>query len=48
MNYGKKKIKVVYSSTNEKELKDVVLALIRTHENKRLYDKKLNGSQVAI
>ncbi len=48
MRNDKRKIKVVYSSTNEKELKDVVLALIRTHENRYLYDKKLNDSQVAI
>lgn len=30
-------VKVIYSSTNEKELKDVVSALISTHE------KKYNG-----
>ena len=34
MERGRKKIKVIYSSTNEKELKDVVYSLIKTHERK--------------
>ncbi len=48
MNYSEKKIKVVYSSTNEKDLKDVVLSLIRTHENKCWYDKKMNNRQAVV
>ncbi len=31
---GRKKIKVIYSSTSEKDLKDVVYSLIKTHERK--------------
>ncbi len=48
MDYSEKKIKVVYSSTNEKDLKDVVLSLIRTHENKCWYDKKMNDRQAVV
>jgi len=48
MSHDKRKIKLVYSSSNEKEQKDVVLALIMTHENKRLYDKKMKDGQIAI
>ena len=29
---GKKNIKVIYTSTNEKELKDVISALISVHQ----------------
>lgn len=32
MKRGRKKIKVIYSSTNEKELKDVISALISIHQ----------------
>lgn len=34
MNKGRKKIRVVYSSTNEKELKDVIANLIRVRQRK--------------
>lgn len=48
MSCGKKKIKVIYSSTNEKDLKDAVLALIKVHENKNFYNKRLDDRQTAI
>lgn len=34
MDRGRKKIRVIYSSTNEKKLKDVISALISVHEQK--------------
>lgn len=34
MERGRKKIKVIYTSTNKKELKDVVQSLIKIHERK--------------
>ncbi len=37
MRKEEERVKVIYSSTNEKELKDVISALINTHE------KKYNG-----
>lgn len=44
MSNGNYKIKIIYSSTNEKELKDVIISLIRLHERKYTSDKKVaNG-----
>jgi len=46
MKRGRKKIKVIYSSTNEKDLKDVVYSLIKTHErkyNENIAKKVANG-----
>lgn len=48
MSCGKKEIKVIYSSTNEKDLKDAILALIKVHENNNLYNKRLDNRQTAI
>lgn len=43
MDSGRKKIKVTYSSTNEKNIKDVISTLIKTHEESRndYSDKKV-------
>lgn len=48
MSCGKKKIKVIYSSTNEKDLKDAILALIKVHENKSFYNEPLDNRRTAI
>ena len=34
MNIGNNMIKITYSSTGEKELRDVIIALLRLHERK--------------
>ena len=41
MPNGNNKIKIIYSSTNEKELKDVIISLIRLHERNYTSDKKV-------
>lgn len=48
MSCGKKKIKVIYSSTNEKDLKDAILALIKVHENNSVHKKRTDDKRMAI
>ena len=48
MSYEKKKIKVIYSSTNEKDLKDAILALIKVHENKSFYSMRLGDKRMVV
>lgn len=48
MSCAKKKIKVIYSSTNEKDLKDAVLALIKIHENNSIHKKRIDDKRIVV
>ena len=48
MSCGKKKIKVIYSSTNEKDLKDAILALIKVHENSSVHRKRIDDKRMVV
>ena len=48
MSCGKKKIKVIYSSTNEKDLKDSILALIKVHENNSVHNKRIDDKRIVV